>query len=54
MMLLVAGFHSFTEMIFEGNMPVLVVWLVLGIASLMAPSLPLVRPRASPEAAPVS
>jgi hypothetical protein len=51
MMLIVGGFHSFTEMIFEGNMPVLVVWLVLGIASLMAPSLPLVRPRASPEAA---
>lgn len=43
MMLLIAFFHSFAEMIFEGNMPVLIVWLILGIASLLAPSLPLIR-----------
>ena len=41
MMLLVAVFHSFAEMIFEGNMPVVIVWLVLGIASVLAPVRPL-------------
>jgi len=47
-MLMVVSLHSVTEMIFEGNMPVLVVWLVLGIASVLAPSRPLFerRPRA--------
>lgn len=49
MMLLIAGFHSLTEMIFEGNMPILIVWLILGIASLLAPSVPLIR-RREPEA----
>lgn len=40
-MLLIAGFNSLTEMIFEGNMPVLMVWLVVGAASLLAPVRPL-------------
>jgi O-antigen ligase len=40
-MLMVASLHSVTEMIFEGNMPVLVVWLVLGLASLLAPVRPI-------------
>lgn len=40
-MLLIVGLHSLTEMIFEGNMPVLIVWLVLGLASLLAPSRPI-------------
>ena len=35
-MLMVATLHSVTEMIFEGNMPVLIVWLVVGIASVLA------------------
>ena len=37
-MLMVVSLHSVTEMIFEGNMPVLVVWLALGIASVLAPA----------------
>ena len=48
-MLLVASLHSLTEMIFEGNMPVLVVWLVLGLASLLAPVRPLLGPRRAPD-----
>lgn len=40
-MLMVASLHSVTEMILEGNMPVLIVWLVLGIASVLAPVRPL-------------
>lgn len=40
-MLLVAGLNSLTEMIFEGNMPVLLVWLVVGLASTMAPTGPI-------------
>ena len=40
-MLLVAGFHSLAEMIFEGNMPVLLVWMVFGLASMLAPMTPL-------------
>ena len=40
-MLMVASLHSLTEMIFEGNMPVLIVWLVLGIASVLAPVRPM-------------
>lgn len=37
-LVLVTGFHSFTEMIYEGNLPALLIWLVLGIASLFAPA----------------
>ncbi len=40
-MLMVASLHSFTEMIFEGNMPVLLAWLVVGLASVLAPVRPL-------------
>jgi hypothetical protein len=36
-------------MIFEGNMPVLIVWLIAGIASILAPAVPLLRPRAPAE-----
>jgi hypothetical protein len=50
-MLLVATFHSVAEMIFEGNMPVLIVWLIAGIASILAPAVPLLRPRAPAEPA---
>ena len=50
-MLLVATFHSVAEMIFEGNMPVLIVWLIAGIASILAPTVPLIRARASAEPA---
>jgi O-antigen ligase len=50
-MLLVATFHSVAEMIFEGNMPVLIVWLIAGIASILAPAVPLIRPRAPTEPA---
>lgn len=53
-MLVVVSLHSVTEMIFEGNMPVLVVWLVLGLASLLAPVRPLFGrqvPRAAAETA---
>jgi O-antigen ligase len=46
-MLLVASLHSVTEMIFEGNMPVLIVWLVVGIASVLAPVQPVFGPRSS-------
>lgn len=37
-LVLVTGFHSFTEMIYEGNLPALLIWLVFGIASLFAPA----------------
>jgi O-antigen ligase len=40
-LILVTGFHSFTEMIYEGNLPALLIWLVLGLASLFAPVRPL-------------
>ena len=40
-MLMVASLHSVTEMVFEGNMPVLVAWLVVGLASVLAPVRPL-------------
>ena len=46
-MLMVASLHSVTEMIFEGNMPVLIVWLVVGIASVLAPVQPLFGRRSS-------
>lgn len=42
-LLVVASLHSVTEMIFEGNMPAFLLWLVVGIASLLAPNRPLVR-----------
>ena len=44
-MLMVATLHSVTEMIFEGNMPVLIVWLVVGIASVLAPVQPAILGR---------
>jgi putative inorganic carbon (HCO3(-)) transporter len=47
-MLIVVGLNSVTEMILEGNLPVLVVWLVLGIASLLAPVRPLFERRPRP------
>ena len=34
-------------MIFEGNMPVLIVWLVVGIASVLAPVQPVFGRRSS-------
>jgi putative inorganic carbon (HCO3(-)) transporter len=49
-MLMVVSLHSVTEMIFEGNMPVLIVWLLLGIASLLAPARPLFGRRPRPAA----
>ena len=36
-MLVVASLNSVTEMIFEGNMPSVVIWLVIGLASCLAP-----------------
>ncbi|HJP71906.1 MAG TPA: O-antigen ligase family protein [Candidatus Limnocylindria bacterium] len=36
-MLVVASLNSATEMIFEGNMPSVLIWLMLGIASCLAP-----------------
>ena len=50
-MLMVVSLHSVTEMIFEGNMPVLIVWLLLGIASVLAPARPLFERRRLPAAA---
>ena len=51
-MLMVASLHSVTEMIFEGNMPVLIAWLVVGLASVLAPVRPLFARRAeAPEPA---
>ena len=48
----VAIINSATEMIFEGNMPVLLLWLVLGVASTLVPSQPLLfRSGAALEAA---
>jgi hypothetical protein len=47
-MLIVVSLNNVTEMIFEGNMPVLVVWLVLGIASALAPVRPLFERRSQP------
>lgn len=40
-MALVAGFSSITEMTFEGNMPVFIVWVLFGLASRVAPVRPL-------------
>jgi putative inorganic carbon (hco3(-)) transporter len=53
----VGGFHGLSEMIWEGNLPALLIWLILGIASVLAPVRPLVEPtqaadlHASPPAA---
>jgi hypothetical protein len=49
-MLMVVSLHSVTEMIFEGNMPVLIVWLLLGIASVLAPARPIFGRRPWPAA----
>ena len=35
---LVVGFNNLTEMLFEGNVPAIVIWLILAIGSLLAPS----------------
>ena len=40
-LVLITGLHSFTEMIYEGNLPSLLIWAVFGIASLLAPVRPL-------------
>ena len=39
-MMLVVGINDLTEMLFEGNVPGLLVWLILGIASTLAPTSP--------------
>ena len=44
--LLVTGLHGLTEMIWEGNLPALLIWLILGIASLLAPVRPVFGARA--------
>jgi O-antigen ligase len=36
-MLVVASLNSVTEMIFEGNMPSVLVWLIIGLSSCLAP-----------------
>lgn len=40
-MLLVVSLQSVTEMTFEGNMPIVIVWVLAGIASAFAPGAPL-------------
>jgi O-antigen ligase len=40
-LVLITGLHSFTEMIYEGNLPSLLIWAVFGLASLFAPVRPL-------------
>ncbi len=35
---LVVGFNNLTEMLFEGNVPGILIWLILAIGSLLAPS----------------
>jgi O-antigen ligase len=37
-MLIVASLNSVTEMIFEGNMPSMLIWLMVGLASCLAPA----------------
>lgn len=46
-MLIVVSAHSLTEMILEGNMPALTVWLLLGIASVLVPAVTEPRPVAT-------
>jgi putative inorganic carbon (HCO3(-)) transporter len=41
MVVLVTGVHGLAEMTYEGNLPALLVWLVLGIATVFAPVRPL-------------
>jgi O-antigen ligase len=36
--IVVASLHSVTEMVFEGNMPAFLIWLIVGIASVLAPA----------------
>ena len=43
-LVLVTGLQSLAEMIYEGNLPALLIWLVFGIASLFAPVRPLFEP----------
>lgn len=47
-MLMVVSLHSVTEMLFEGNMPAILIWLMLGIASTFVPlaTSPAARPAA--------
>ena len=45
-LVLVTGFHGLTEMIWEGNLPALLIWLILGVASLLVPVRPLFGPGA--------
>lgn len=52
-MLIVSSLHGVTEMTFEGNMPALLIWLLLGIAAPLAPSRPLFA-RAGVRSAPAS
>ncbi|HET8776444.1 MAG TPA: O-antigen ligase family protein, partial [Candidatus Limnocylindria bacterium] len=35
---LVVGFNNLTEMLFEGNVPAILIWLILAVGSLLAPS----------------
>lgn len=35
---LVVGFNNLTEMLFEGNVPAILIWLILAIGSVLAPS----------------
>jgi putative inorganic carbon (HCO3(-)) transporter len=36
--LIVVSLNSLTEMVFEGNLPALLIWLILGLASVLAPA----------------
>jgi O-antigen ligase len=48
---LVVGFNNLTEMLFEGNVPAILIWLILAIGSMLAPSAALwgaERPSAQP------
>lgn len=44
-MVVITGLHSLTEMIYEGNLPALLIWLLLGLASMLAPIRPLLGDR---------
>jgi putative inorganic carbon (HCO3(-)) transporter len=46
--IVVASLHSVTEMVFEGNMPAFLIWLIMGLASTLAPTTRLFG-NASPE-----
>ncbi|MEO6578468.1 MAG: O-antigen ligase family protein [Candidatus Limnocylindria bacterium] len=45
--LVVVAFNNLTEMVFEGNFPGFVIWLVLGMVSTLAPSAPILWGRVS-------